>query len=88
MLLVYEVESVVEDGEHGGTQRWQLTIIHLVSAKESCKFCMQGLAHVGKVFVCIWKEKAMRQKQDIVNKKLITKRARVNTHEYKRAMFE
>ena len=45
MHLVDEVESVVENGEHGGTQRWQLTIIHLVSAKESCKFRMQDLAH-------------------------------------------
>ena len=37
LFLVYEVGSVMGGGEHGGTQRWQLTIIHLVSAKESCE---------------------------------------------------
>ena len=47
----------MEGGEHGGTQRWQLTIIHLVSAKESCEFCIQDLARrFSKVFVCIWKD--------------------------------
>ena len=57
MHLVDEVESVVEGGEHGGTQRWQLTIIHLVSAKESCEFCIQDLARrFSKVFVCIRKD--------------------------------
>ena len=31
-----EVQAVMEGGEHGGSQRWQLTIIHLAYAKESC----------------------------------------------------
>ena len=75
MHLVCEVESVMGDGEHGGMQRWQLTIIHLVSAKESCKFCMQGLAHVGKVFFYIWKDETMYHKQDTVNIRIITKKS-------------
>ena len=57
LFLVYEVGSVMGGGEHGGTQRWQLTIIHLVSAKESCEFCIQDLARrFSKVFVCIRKD--------------------------------
>lgn len=28
-LCAYEVESVMECGDYGGLQRWQLTIIHL-----------------------------------------------------------
>ena len=27
--FAYEVRAVLEGGEHGGSQRWQLTIIHL-----------------------------------------------------------
>lgn len=34
--FAYEVQAVMEGGEHGGSQRWQLTIIHLAQAKESC----------------------------------------------------
>ena len=36
--FVYEVRAVMGSGEHGGSQRWQLTIIHLAKAKESCVF--------------------------------------------------
>ena len=37
MLNAVEVESVMGSGEHGGVQRWQLTIIHLsYNVKESC----------------------------------------------------
>lgn len=47
-LYVYEVQSVVESGAYGDLQRWQLTIIHLAFAKESCDLrtetlLMQGL---------------------------------------------
>lgn len=31
-----EMQTVMEGGEHGGSQRWQLTIIHLTQVKESC----------------------------------------------------
>lgn len=37
-VFVCEVQAVMESGEHGGSQRWQLTIIHLAKAKESCIF--------------------------------------------------
>jgi len=33
MLFVYEVQAVMECGEHGDSQRWQLTINHLAKAK-------------------------------------------------------
>lgn len=36
MCFAYEVNAVMECGKHGGSQRWQLTIIHLASVKESC----------------------------------------------------
>ena len=29
MLFANEMQAVMEGGEHGGSQRWQLTIIHL-----------------------------------------------------------
>ena len=29
MCFAYEVNAVMECGKHGGSQRWQLTIIHL-----------------------------------------------------------
>lgn len=30
------MESAAGSGEHGGLQRWQLTIVRLAKAKESC----------------------------------------------------
>jgi len=36
MCFADEMNAVMGCGKHGGTQRWQLTIIHLASVKESC----------------------------------------------------
>lgn len=38
LYFAYEVESVMECGEHGGLQRWQLTIIHLSASERKLHF--------------------------------------------------
>ena len=39
-LFADEMESATESGDHGGLQRWQLTIVRLAKAKESCTPCI------------------------------------------------
>lgn len=41
------MESVTEGGEHGGLQRWQLTIVRLAKAKESCFLNVSPTVDVG-----------------------------------------
>ena len=38
LSCAYEVESVMGRGEHGGLQRWQLTITHLSASERKLLF--------------------------------------------------
>lgn len=49
-LCAYEVESVMECGDYGGLQRWQLTIIHLSLGERKLYFMNFKTLHFGKFF--------------------------------------
>ena len=56
-LCAYEVESVMECGDYGGLQRWQLTIIHLSLGERKLYFMnfknlafWQGFLLIGETY--------------------------------------
>ena len=50
-LFAGEVESVMGCGEHGGLQRWQLTIAHLSFGERKLFYLMTKLCRICRAFV-------------------------------------